>query len=137
MTVWTVAVNGNTLTAQDYANQGYQLLIVDEVVGSGNVGAAFRDSPIPVINWEGFLYSNGRSSFNAGAGLTGGTYADAAAALAVNGGLGADFGQVQNETNINIVLPGHPLAAGLPAGGTRFTIRLPLLAAGYEAGDDA
>jgi hypothetical protein len=116
LTVWTVAVSGNVLTAQDYANQGYQLLIVDEVVGSGNVGAAFKDSPIPVINWEGFLYSDGRSSFNAGAGLSGGTFTDAATAAAVNSGAGADFGQVQSETNINIVLPSHPLAAGLPAG---------------------
>src|SRR6185503_9083384 len=80
LTVWTVAVNGNTLSAQDYANQGYQLLIVDEVVGSANVGAAFKDSPIPVINWEGFLYSDGRSSFNAGTGLSGGTFVDAATA---------------------------------------------------------
>jgi hypothetical protein len=116
VTVWTIAVNGNALTAQEYANQGYQLLLVDEVISSGAVGSNFRNSPIPVINWEGFLYSNGRSSFNAGAGLTGGTYTNAATAAAANGGAGADFGQVTSETNINIVLPSHPLAAGLSAG---------------------
>src|SRR4029079_10974108 len=50
LTVWTVAANGNALTAQQYADQGYQLLIVDEVVSSGAVGASFLKSPIPVIN---------------------------------------------------------------------------------------
>lgn len=116
VTVWTIASDGNTSTADTYASQGYQLLIVDEIVGSGNVGSSFRGSPIPVINWEGFLYSDGRSAFNAGTGLTGGTYADGATATAVNGGLGADFGQVGNETNILIVNAAHPLAAGLGAG---------------------
>jgi len=116
VTVWTTAVNGNALTAQAYADQGYQLLIVDEVISSGAVGSSFVNSPIPVINWEGFLYNNGLNLFNAGSGLSGGTFADAATAAAANSGAGADYGQVQNETNVNIVLPGHPLAAGLPAG---------------------
>jgi hypothetical protein len=116
VTVWTISADGNTSSAATYASQGYQLLIVDEIVGSGNVGASFRGSPIPVINWEGFLYSGNRSEFNADAGLTGGTYADGPTALAVNGGLGADFGQVGNETNILIMDSDHPLAAGLGAG---------------------
>ena len=69
-----------------------------------------------MINWEGFLYSDGRTAFNVSSGTVGGTFPDAAAAQAANSGAGADYGQVDNETNINVVLPGHPLAAGLPAG---------------------
>jgi hypothetical protein len=116
LTIHDTAVSGNALNAVDYAGLGYELLIVDEVIGSGAVGNRFRNSPIPVINWEGFLYSNGRSLFNAGAGLTGGTFSNAAWAAQQDLAGVADFGQVQNLTAINIVDPSHPLAAGLPAG---------------------
>ena len=34
-------------TAADYAAQGYDLLICDEVISSGAVGALWRNSPIP------------------------------------------------------------------------------------------
>lgn len=116
LTIHNTAVSGNALTATDYAGQGFELLIVDEVIGSGAVGNRFRDSPIPVINFEGFLYSNGRSLFNAGAGLTGGTFSNATWAAQQHAAGVADFGQVQNTTAIDIVDPSHPLAAGLPAG---------------------
>jgi hypothetical protein len=100
----------------EYAAQGYELLVVDEVIGSGAVGDRFRNSPIPVINWEGFLYSNGRSSFNEGANLTGGTFSNATWAAQQHAAGVADFGQAQNTTAIDIVDANHPLAAGLPAG---------------------
>ena len=116
LTIHNTTVSGNALTATEYAGQGYELLIVDEVIGSGAVGDRFRNSPIPVINWEGFLYSNGRSLFNAGAGLTGGTFSNATWAAQQHVAGVADFGQVQNMTAIDIVDPSHPLAAGLPAG---------------------
>ncbi|MCS7090207.1 MAG: Ig-like domain-containing protein [Verrucomicrobiota bacterium] len=106
----------NVLTAEQFAAQGYQLLIADENISSGNVGNKFRNSPIPVITWEGFLYSGDRSAFNADSGLVGGTYGSAAEAAAVNGGAGADFGQVVRETAIHVINPSHPLAAGLPSG---------------------
>lgn len=116
LTVIATPPAANVLTADQYAAQGYQLLIVDENISSGNVGNKFRNSPVPVITWEGFLYSGDRSALNADSGLVGGTYNTAAEAAAVNGGAGADYGQVVNETAINIVNPSHPLAAGLPAG---------------------
>jgi Bacterial Ig domain len=116
VTVWTTASAGNVSTADTYASQGFQLLIVDESIGSGSVGASFSNSPIPVINWEGFLYSDGRSPYNISSGTVGGTFNDAASAQAANGGNGADYGQVISETNINVILPSHPLAAGMPAG---------------------
>jgi hypothetical protein len=112
----TVLTAGNALTATNYASQGYQLLIVDEVISSGVVANRFRGSPIPVINWEAYIYNGSRSAFNADSGLVGANYADGATAAAVNGGLGADFGQVINQTKIEIVDPAHPLAAGLGAG---------------------
>ncbi|HVR35304.1 MAG TPA: Ig-like domain-containing protein [Methylomirabilota bacterium] len=116
VTVISDVVAADILTAQEFANQGYELLIVDEVINSGSVGNKFRNSPIPVINWEGYLYSGNRSAFNADTGLAGTNYPDAAAATADNGGEGGDFGQVLDETAINIIDPAHPLAAGLPAG---------------------
>ncbi|MGA4579704.1 Ig-like domain-containing protein [Limisphaera sp. VF-2] len=116
VTVIATPPAANVLTAEQFAAQGYQLLIADENISSGNVGNKFRNSPIPVITWEGFLYSGNRSSFNADTGLNGGTYGSAAEAAAVNGGAGADFGQVVRLTAIEIVNPAHPLAAGLPAG---------------------
>jgi hypothetical protein len=116
LTIHDTAVSGNAVTAAEYAGQGYELLIVDEVIGSGAVADRFRNSPIPVINLEGFLYSNGRSSFNAGTGLTGGTFSNATWAAQQHAAGVADFGQVQNTTAIDIVDPSHPLAAGLPAG---------------------
>src|SRR5204862_7565380 len=80
VTVWNTATSGNVSSADTYASQGYQLLIVDEVISSGAIGASFSNSPIPVINWEGFLYSDGRTAFNVSSGTVGGTFPDAAAA---------------------------------------------------------
>ena len=115
LTVWNTTISGNALTAAAYQADGYQLLIVDEVISSGAVGANFKDSPIPVINWEGFLYNSSRSSFVAPS-LAAATYPSGADAAAANGGAGADCGQVQNTTDIIITNPSHPLAAGLSAG---------------------
>lgn len=116
VTVIATPPAANVLTAAEFAAQGYQLLIADENISSGNVGNKWRNPPIPVITWEGFLYSGNRSALNADSGLTGGTYNTAADAAAQNGGAGADYGQVINLTAIEIVNPNHPLAAGLPAG---------------------
>lgn len=116
LTVHDTGTDGNALTATEYQAMGYELLLVDEVISSGTVGDRFRDSPIPVINWEGYLYNGARSSFNDDSGVTGGNYADAAEAQAINGGAGADHGQVLNETKVDIINASHPLAAGLPAG---------------------
>lgn len=116
VTVWNTGSQGNVPTAATLVADGYTLLIADESIGSGNVGALWRNSTIPVINWEGFLYSGNRSAYNADTGLTGGTYADSTAFYATaNGAAGADYGQIRN-TNIEIVNAGHPLAAGLGAG---------------------
>jgi hypothetical protein len=104
VTVHDTGIDGDLLPASDYVGT-YDLLVCDEVVGSATVGDRWRDSPVPVLCWEGFLYRDSRSSFVAPSG-PGGTdpVGDAA------------YGQVTDETSINIILPDHPLAAGLPAG---------------------
>jgi hypothetical protein len=72
------------------------LLIVDEVINSGAVANRFTNSPIPVINWEGFLYNNGRSLFNAGASLAGGNNS-AAGSGGVNSGAAQTSGKSQTK----------------------------------------
>jgi hypothetical protein len=70
------------------------MVIVSSTVGSGAVNVKFRDVPIPVINWEQALQDDFMMTIDSG-----------------------DFrGTLGNQTSLNIVLPDHPLAAGLQAG---------------------
>lgn len=74
---------------------GKDLVIISDSVNSTSVNTKFRDVMIPVINWEPSLFDDmmmtGTSS-------------------------GADYGDLANQSQLNIVNAGHPLAAGLPAG---------------------
>jgi hypothetical protein len=69
------------------------LILISATVSSGTVAdnmIGLRDLPIPVINWEPFLYDS----------------------LGFQGTEGGEF----NTSEIEIVNPDHPLAAGLPEG---------------------
>ncbi len=75
-----------TLEASDAAD----LTIVSESVGSSNVNTEVKDSITPVITAEGFLFDDM--------------------------GYGIGPAESTSETDITIIEPDHPLAAGLPAG---------------------
>ncbi|MDZ7261293.1 MAG: hypothetical protein ONB05_04210, partial [candidate division KSB1 bacterium] len=79
--------------ATDAATEGMSLVLISATVSSGTIATnmpGLIDLPIPVINWEPFLYD----------------------ALGFQAGNGGEF----NTTQIEIVNEEHPLAAGLPVG---------------------
>ena len=90
-TVTVKAASSSTAVTTADAN-GKALVVISSTVAPANVLAKFRDVPVPVIDWESDILDD--------MGMTG------AAA-------GTDFGTLTAQTNINIVTPGHPLAAGL------------------------
>jgi hypothetical protein len=69
---------------------GKGLVLVSSTVGSANVTTKFRDVLVPVINWE----TQVQDDF----------------------GFATSSGNAASQTNLNLTNPGHPLAAGLPAG---------------------
>jgi uncharacterized repeat protein (TIGR02543 family) len=71
---------------------GKALIITSSSVGSGALGAKFRDAAVPVINWEYLVQDDYWFT---------GTVAN------------TDFGTAGSQTKVNIALPTHPLAAGL------------------------
>jgi hypothetical protein len=73
---------------------GKALVITSSTVASGTVNTKFRDIAVPVINWETFLQDDYRFTADA----------DTARQNAAS------------QTTLTITNPGHPLAAGLPAG---------------------
>ena len=81
--------------AQTISALGKDLVIISDSVDSGNVNTKFRDVMIPVINWEPALFDDLKMT-----GVTNNT----------------DYGSQGGQTQVNIVTPGHPLAAGLAAG---------------------
>ncbi len=91
---YTVSVRNQTETGAADA-LGKDLVIISDSVTSASVNTKFRDVMIPVINWEPSLFDDmmmtGTSS-------------------------GVDFGDLANQTQLNIVDASHPLAASLPGG---------------------
>lgn len=82
----------------DAAAEGMSLVLISATVSSGTVGTnlpGLKDLPMPVINWEPFLFDD--QGFQA-----------------ANGG---EF----NTSVIEIINENHPLAAGLPAGQIQIT----------------
>jgi hypothetical protein len=71
---------------------GNDLVLVTETVTSGNVDGKFAHVTVPVLTTEPSILDD--------LGMTG-------------LGLGTDFGTTPNQTQVNIVDPTHPLAAGL------------------------
>ena len=86
---YTVQVVNDELVATANAT-GKGLVLISSTVGSANVTNKFRDVAVPVINWE--------------------------TALQDDFGFATSSGNAGSQTNLNITNPGHPLAAGLPAG---------------------
>lgn len=72
-----------------------ELIVISSTVSSSKVGAAFKNSTIPVITCEPFLFDD--------MGLTAGVR-------------GVDFELTSNQTSIQITNDLHPLAGGLGAG---------------------
>ncbi len=87
-----VTVVGHTAVQTSHGD-GKQLIICSSSVSSGNVGAKFRDTAVPFINWEAGLQD------------------DMAMVAASSDGFDRP-----SQTDIDIVSPAHPLAAGLAAG---------------------
>ncbi|MBI4663576.1 MAG: DNRLRE domain-containing protein [Verrucomicrobia bacterium] len=73
---------------------GKQLIITSSTVNSGDVGDKFRNSPVPVMNWEQAVQDN----------------------FLMTGNAGADHATTDAQTQINIVKADHPLAGGLTTG---------------------
>lgn len=74
--------------------EGKALIISSSSVGSGTLGTKFRDVAVPVINWEAFVQDD----------------------YLFTGTATTEFGTVGSQATVNIILPSHPLAAGLAAG---------------------
>ncbi|NWG75478.1 MAG: hypothetical protein HXY24_12855 [Rubrivivax sp.] len=73
---------------------GMALIVISATVSSGNAADKFASVPIPVLNWEVNVQDDFLMTWNA---------------------TGVDLGETGNQTNLVIVRPDHPLAAGLPA----------------------
>lgn len=95
----TTAGYAVTVRSESQANAqealGKDLVIISDSVNSTNVNTKFRDVMLPVINWEPSLFDDMM--------MTGTTS-------------GAHYGDLANQTQLNIVDAGHPLAAGLATG---------------------
>jgi len=92
-------VTGVTAPNSQTANaDGKNLILVSSTVSSGDLLVdsvhKFRDSVVPLINWESANYDD----------------------LGMTGTAATDFGAQTGVTNINIVNASHPLARGLRAG---------------------
>jgi hypothetical protein len=72
---------------------GQDLIVISSTLGSGTIADKFTTAPVPILNWEASLADE--FGYNAN-NVNGVTYGGA--------------------TQINIVNPSHPLAAGFPAG---------------------
>jgi hypothetical protein len=71
---------------------GKALVLVSSTVTSGNVGTKYRGVVNPLLTWESSLFDD--------LGMTGTVS-------------GTDFGTLSNQTQVDVVSPAHPLAAGL------------------------
>lgn len=86
---YTVQVVSDEVATATHAT-GKGLVLTSSTVGSGTLNMKFQDVAVPVINWETFVQDD---------------Y-----------GFATTMGNVGSQTALNITQPGHPLAAGLPAG---------------------
>jgi hypothetical protein len=91
---YSVTVRNQTETSALDA-LGKDLVIISDSVNSTNVNTKFRDVMIPVINWEPSLFDD---------------------MMMTGASSGTDYGDLADQTQIDIVAASHPLAAGLPAG---------------------
>lgn len=82
-------------TSDDTMATGKNLVITSSTVASGEVTEKFKNSAVPVINWEQALQDDYAMTTYLGSG---------------------DRGTTAGQTSLEIVDAAHPLAAGLPAG---------------------
>ncbi|WP_424315794.1 putative Ig domain-containing protein [Haloferula sp.] len=91
-----------------------QFIVISSTVSSGKVGPAFRDSEVPVIVFEPFLFDD----------------------MSLTGGLeGLDFGLGVNQSDLVITAAAHPLAAGLSGAVTVVSDSEGFLSWGLPGGD--
>jgi hypothetical protein len=88
---YSVAVISGSAATSASAN-GKAVVLVSSTVASTDVNTKFRSSSVPVVVWENALFDD--------FGMTG----------LVNG---TDFGTLAAQTSVSILVPTHPLAAGL------------------------
>lgn len=132
---YAVEVKAASASASTDAD-GKAVVVVSSTVASSQVGSKFRDVAVPVLTWEAWIYDD--------LGMT-------------PGGTGTGYGRIDGQSQIAIVDPAHPLAAGLsgqvafvpgttsmrwgaPAAGATVAATVPGDAAkalifGFEAGD--
>jgi len=90
---YTVTVVGDAASTTADAN-GKTIVLISATVASGNVNTKFTNVAVPVINCEPGAMDD----------------------LKLTGTASTEYGSVFNQTQINILGAGHPLAAGLPNG---------------------
>ena len=71
---------------------GKSVVLISSTVSPANIGAKFRDVPVGVVVWEAAVFDD--------MGMTGNRSS-------------VDLGTISSQTSLNVVAPGHPLAAGL------------------------
>ncbi len=78
--------------AQSSDAAGKALVVVSSTVQSSQVGSKFRDVAVPFVTWEAWLYDDMKMT-----------------------GTGKDvgYGRITDQSHLDFVAPGHPLAAGL------------------------
>jgi hypothetical protein len=88
-TVTVQVANNGLLTSQA---DGKALVVISSTVNDGNVTNKFRHVAVPVVAWEPLVFDD--------MGMTGTTS-------------NTHFGTLASQTQVNIVTPSHPMAAGL------------------------
>lgn len=88
---WTVVVRTGLESVTQDAN-GKDLILISESVRSTDVNNKFRNAPVPLITWEGWIFDDLRMT-------------DRRA--------NKDYGEQLNENRVRITAADHPLAAGL------------------------
>ncbi|HMO66989.1 MAG TPA: sugar-binding protein, partial [Verrucomicrobiota bacterium] len=91
---FSVQLQDDDTTASGQA-AGKALIVISSTVVSGAVNTKFRDAAVPVLNWEPALQDDFA--------FTGTSF-------------GTDMDTLAGQTQLNIINPAHPLAAGLAAG---------------------
>ena len=77
---------------QTTAANGKDLIVISSTTSSGNVNSKFRDTAVPVLVWEAWLYDDFKMTST---------------------GSQTNFGNSSSTSQLVISNPGHPLAAGL------------------------
>jgi hypothetical protein len=88
---FTTVIRHDSISASADAS-GKAVIVVSSTITSGNVNTKYRNSAVPVVNWENALHDD--------FGMTGTTS-------------GTSFGTQTGQTSVSVIDSAHPLAAGL------------------------